>query len=249
MFLNKLLNRRKTLSVEEFCQSFYDSFVFLPTAEGRRVHRTLWDKVLDSLMSTEDSSIGPDHTLFGDELTAVQLEAFGLAWMHNFRLEKYAGSEEQYILPEIVFTKRYLEQYALQGIWAAMGAYNEAVGEAILHPRIEAADRVATPLISLEDQARFAAERRRFQKDLMVGAMEKWSQVIGSDCASHLLKRTSTRHDWGGRPIAIFLALALIKRLRWGIGLESEVFMGIEAVINRLYNDSKAAIESVILHV
>ncbi len=161
--------------------------------------------------------------------------------------EPYAGKEEEFLLIEIAFTKRYLERHAFIDIWRAMGTYNNAVGEAALHPRIEAVDRAAAPLVSLEGVVPVAVGHSDCVRTIMDSAVAKWSSVVGPECASRLSKRTGTREDWGARPIAILLALGLIERLSWKIGLGSQIFKGVEAIINRLYNDSKAVIESVTL--
>lgn len=249
MLLDRFFNRKNAVSTDHFCRSFYDSFVFLEVADGRQVRQALWDNIRGPLMNADIAPMKADRILFANEMTALELEVFGLAWMHHFTLEEHAGQEEDYIFAEIVFAKRYLEHHGFRGIWKAMLAYADAVDQALLHERVAAVDRDFAPLISFGHVASEAISTGAAQKDIRTRARENWSECIGIECSSHLSKRISTRDDWGGRPIVIFLAHALARRLLWDIGLESQAFVALEAIINRLYNDSKATIESVNIQV
>jgi hypothetical protein len=251
MLFNRLFRSKDGVPVEALCQIVYDSFFRQDDGHTARTRQDLWDSILDSLIKTDGVLIKTDRVAFTNELTAAALEVFGLAWMHHFMSEEFAERQTAYVCAEIAFTKRYLERYAFQHIWKAMGAYNDAADKALSYLPVSAVDRDFAPLLSFGSVASTAigAGRRR---NMMVMAMttaimEEHPGQMETEVANHVSKRTSTRDDWGRHPIALFLALTITRRLQWTVEVESQVLAGLTAVIDRLYNDSKAAIESVTL--
>jgi hypothetical protein len=247
MFLEKLFHRTIGIPVDQFCEFFYDSSFFPVNGDTREVHQALWGSILGSFVEAGGVPAQTDRIAFANELTAVALEVFGLAWMHHFMSDEYTEEARDYVCAEIVSTQRYLERYGLQDVWKAMAAYNDAVDEAMLHPQTGAVDRDFAPFLSFGSVGLTTMTTGRKLRSVQTEAMQKWSTCIGTECSNRVSKRMSKRDDWGGRPIARCLALAVARRLQWGIGLESKVLIGLEAMIDRLYNDSKAAIESATL--
>jgi hypothetical protein len=233
------------MTVAEFCRVFYESYIFPPVTDGLDVRHAFWDKVFDSVVTADQSFSGIDRSVFRREMTALQLELFGLVWMHHFRLEQYWGAEEKYILAEIAFTKNYMEENGQIEIWNTMSAYNETIASAMLHPRAKAVDRAFEPLISLATSLSLVVTQRETDESIRAQGKEQWGKSVGSDCANRVVNRTSTRDDWGGRPIPIMLTMTLAERLGWKTDLKAVGFACLEGFLNRLYNDSKAAIEAV----
>ena len=50
----------------------------------------------------------------------MRVEIFGLAWVHQL-------GKKELIVPELVFTQRYLRSMNRNDIWEAMADYNQAV--------------------------------------------------------------------------------------------------------------------------
>lgn len=243
--IRRFYRHKPMMTVDEFCRVFYETYIFVAATDGHDVRLRFWDKVFDSVVKADQSFSGIDRTVFRREMTALQLELFGLAWMHHFRLEQYWGAEEKYTLAEIAFTKNYMEENGHIEIWNTMSAYNETIAAAMLHPRTEAVDRDFEPLISLASSLSLVVTHRKFEESIKAQMKEEWGKSVGSDCATRLVNRVSTRDDWGGCPILIMLTMTLVERLGWKTDFKSVGFAGLEAFLNRLYNDSKAAIEGV----
>jgi hypothetical protein len=112
-----LLSRKPKVSVEEFCQWYFDTTLFNEDAQTG-----LFDHVLNFVAEADQSFAAIDKTLFKHEMTALYMELFGLAWdCHYGKLE--------YILPAVVCTKNYLEQKGQLEIWNTMLAYNHAIAQ------------------------------------------------------------------------------------------------------------------------
>jgi hypothetical protein len=110
--------------VEDFCRSFYDSQVFHAEIGGIDVVQTFLDIVKKQLEDADPSFAAIDKSLFRRELTALRLELFGLAWLHKFK-------EEQFTIPQSIFTRRYLEENQKVPIWEIMGEYNLAIADSV----------------------------------------------------------------------------------------------------------------------
>ena len=89
------------VSAEDFCKEFYDSQVFEAVIGGVNVVPQFWDAVRQELEAADPSVAKNDQALFQEELTALRMELFALAWMHKFK-------KDHYTIPQSIFAKRYL---------------------------------------------------------------------------------------------------------------------------------------------
>ena len=237
--------QKPKISIEQFCGKIYDNCIFFPICGHAEDMRFIfWREIFDSIVKIDNNfqHIGLD--IFTREMTALQAELFGLAWMHHFTLEQYHSFEEKYTFGEIVFTKNYMEQHGHSEIWNIMSYYNKTIADALLHPRVMAIERARSPLNAVKDEISFYLISRKY--DIRNGDVnDKWSSKIGLDCATRVLNRMSFREDWGGRPMALMLTMTFAERLGWKVDLKDECFAGYEELLNRLYNDFKQAIEMV----
>ena len=115
-----LLSHQPKISIEEFCRQFYDSFVFNATIRGVDINDALYKTYFDSVVEADQSFAEIDRGKFQNELTAIRMELFGLAWLHKFKKEELA-------IPQSLFTRRYLEENGRIKIWEIMGEYNQAI--------------------------------------------------------------------------------------------------------------------------
>ncbi len=233
------------ISIEQFCGKLYDDCIFFSAYEHAKDMRLIyWGEIFNSIVKIDNNfeHIGLD--VFTREMTALQAELFGLAWMHHFRLEQYHGFEEKYTLSEIVFTKNYMVSNDYGDIWNIMSYYNKTVADAILHPCIMAVDRAYSPLVSITDEVPWASSDKKFTIEWRVQSANNWTKTVGSECAVRVVNRASTREDWGGCPIALMLTLTFTERVGWKVNLRDEGFAGFEKLLDRLYNDFKQEIEA-----
>jgi len=147
------LKPKPKMSINEFCEMLYDNYIFLSTDDyPEDAYLIFWREIFDSIVKADSTFQHIDFDIFTREMTALQVELFGLAWMHHFRLERYHGLEEKYTLGEIVFTKSYMEHNGYGDIWNIMSYYNKTIADALLHPCMMAIDRAFSPLVAVKDE-------------------------------------------------------------------------------------------------
>lgn len=84
-----LLSRKPAVKVEEFCEGFYDSQIFHAIIAGADVSAGFWEFVLNSVREADPSFATDDLAAFRREMTALRVELFGLAWVHQVKREEF----------------------------------------------------------------------------------------------------------------------------------------------------------------
>ena len=219
-----LLSRKSKIGIEEFCRQFYDSQIFHPIIAGEDVGSGFWETAFNFVAEADQSFAAIDPAVFQREMIALRIELFGLAWMHHLKQDKY-------ILPEIVFTKSYLEQNGQLDIWDAMCAYNQAIA------------RSSVEVIAGERMRRaWIVGMNKFKID----SFGEWVEAgVEPECATHLGNRLGTDVAWSKGITLKMLTARLADRLGCDINLNSEALFRLGSVIFGLYNGAKEAIKSV----
>lgn len=231
------------INVEQFCGKLYDNCVFFSAHENSKENqKAYWGYIYLSIKAVDKNFHHIELDTFAREMTALQYELFGLAWMHHFTAERYHGFEEKATLSEIVFTKNYMEKHGYSEIWNIMSYYNKTIADALLYHCITAEDRPFPSLIAIEDEMSYYITQRNFNKKLREDGIDNWKKKVDLDCATRVANRISTREVWGGCPIARMLAMTFAERLGWKVDLRAEGFAGFEQLIDRIYNDLKREI-------
>lgn len=117
-----LLKSKPKMSIEEFCKSFYDSQIFL-------VNKDFWTFTLDSLRQqitkADQSFSSVDTDSFWHEWTALRMALFMSAFTIRVKLKL------EYMVREVVFTKRYLEQIQRVDLWFTLLDYNDVIDHSV----------------------------------------------------------------------------------------------------------------------
>lgn len=187
------------MSINEFCEMLYDGYIFLSTDDyPEDAYLIFWREIFDSIVKADNTFQYIDFDIFTQEMTALQVELFGLAWMHHFRLERYHGLEEKYTLGEIVFTKNYMEHNGYGDIWSIMSYYNKTIADALLHLCIQAFDRAFSPLVAVIDEIPCYIIDRKYDKKFrhdIANIDHYWRKEVSLECATRVVNRISTRED------------------------------------------------------
>ena len=109
------------ISTEQLCRDYYA----LNFDTNGDFELTLCAEILKVDFSAKEV----DTQILIRELTALNIELFGLAWsVHNYELclskEQPQDQADSALCTEIMFTKSYLEQTGNSDIWKAAGFYN-----------------------------------------------------------------------------------------------------------------------------
>ena len=232
------LNRRPKISIEEFCQQFYDLQIFHAIIAGEDVWAGFLGVIFKSVAEVDQSFAITAPTVFKREMAALRIELFGLALMHHLQLEEHC-------LRELVFTRSYLEQNGQLEIWDIMYEYNKTIARAMELPSREPVRRVFTPLASEEVIQKI---HLGFMHDLRTDLSNKCAKT-GADpeCSARVANRLSTPDTWTNRTAIEVLTDTLVQRL--GCQLNTEALLRLRAVVFGLYKGAKGAIESTNLQV
>ena len=219
-----LLRRKPRISIEEFCQQFYDSEIFHPIIGGRDVWSGFLATVLNSVAEADRSFSAIDPAVLEQEMTALRIELFGLAWMHHWR-------EERLLLPEIAFTKRYLELNGKPEIWHAMLDYNRTIARS--------QDEMPRSSSRFTIQEAYITFRNRLRSEFLAKSMKA---RVDPEYAARAANRISTDATWSDSPGIEMLAATLIQRL--GCQLKPEGCLRLEAIIFGLYKGARKSIKA-----
>lgn len=242
-----LFSRKPPVSAEEFCQEFYNFRVFSPTVAGTDVVRVFLESGFKSTVEADQSLKVIGFTKFQEEMAALRMELFALAWLEKF-------GREQFTIPQSVFTKRYLEEKGKSQIWAIMGEYNQAL------------DRSATLTKTGEEmEGRMGAAQRTFLNVSRTRRFEDWAKANIGDlsapteeetmiagCFNRVLKRIGVDIKRRDCIAAKVLVATIVDRLGYrNAGLNSEAQFRLGAFIFGclvfMYEDAKKAIKDVVI--
>lgn len=218
-----LLKRKPKVSIEEFCREFYDSQIFQPIIADEDVGSVFCDAVFNSISEAYPSFATADRVVFRQEMTALRMELFGLAWVHHFKQGKYT-------LPQAVFTKSYLEQKGHLDIWNIMLDYNQAVAR-------------SSVITATGEQEK--ASWITYINSLRAGLLDKWIETgIDKECAVCVANRMGTENSCNKGITLQLLNARLADRLGCDISLSFEALLRLEAVILGLYHVATESIKS-----
>lgn len=101
----KLFSRKPKMGLVEFCENFYDKNLLYPVIQGIDAGAIFLDSVRKSVTEADSNFGNIDPALFEAQIGALRFEEFGLAWLHQQRLD----------------------------IWDAMEPYNRAISRSCTH--------------------------------------------------------------------------------------------------------------------
>ncbi len=223
-----LLGSKSKVGIERFCGQFYDSQVFNPIVGGVNLTESYYETVFKSIVEADRSFARVDRALFHREMTALRLELFCFAWIQKFK-------KDEFTMPQIVFTKRYLEENRRNDIWDAMRKYNYVLARSatLTASGEQMGGRTGRAWISVVNKMRM---------DLF----DSWFKAgVDGECAAHLgnLICVDIKHH---NYIAVKLLSAnLVERLGCDINLTTEAILRLGAVIYGFYDGALEALKNV----
>ena len=216
--------RKPKVAIEEFCRDFYERQIYHATIRGIDLTAGYWDAILEDLASDSliDSS-KVDVPAFHKEMMAIYFEVFGLAWAHAHR------DRDNYILPQLAFTKSYLEEKGELAIWHTMGEYSKAAAQSA---------------VAIATGERSFRARAIYMNTLKARLFDKWVKAgIEGTCAARAANHLDTAGSWRKGLTRHFLVEALVSRLEWQTEAEARFRLG--AIILGLYEGGRKSIKSV----
>jgi hypothetical protein len=109
-----LLRGKPKVGIREFWRDFYDRNVFKADFRGVDLYLVHCQTVFNWVVEADKSFKLVDFAVFHEEMTAIHMELFALAWR----------DKGQFPIAQSFFTKSYLEENKKTQIWDIMGEYN-----------------------------------------------------------------------------------------------------------------------------
>ena len=233
-----LFSRKPKVSVEEFCHDFYDSQIFNPPKIGGvDLSLAFWEHAFNSIVESDESFKSIDFNRFREEMTALRIELFGLAWADKFK-------KEQFTIPQSFFTKRYLEENEMEQIWDIIGEYNQIIASsATMNETGEQIEQMGGRIGRARATRINVLRHNMFVKwvEANIGNKDNLTdeEKARSQCVARVCNRIGvdiTHHDCIA---AKALAAKLADRLGCDVGLNSVALFRLSAIIFGLHRGAK----------
>lgn len=196
--------------IGEICTDFYASHVFRPEVTLKK-GPVLWDGALQSIENVDYAISGVPREEFVREFNALRVELFGLAWAHQH-------DDAEYVLREVLFTRRYLEAIGRPDVWTAMAEYSSTVESASGQTGVGLQQR--------------EARLKRFE-----------GEGVDPDSGQRAVNRLGTEASWQDGGTVEALATTFPERL--GRPLRAQGAARLKEIIGELYLEAQASIKSV----
>jgi hypothetical protein len=234
-----LLSRKPKISIEEFCQQFYDSRIFHAIIAGEDVWAGFLGSAFKSVVEVEQSFAVIDPTVFKREMTALRIELFGLAWGHRFK-------EERFTIPQSIFTRHYLEENGEFELWDIMGEYNQAIAQSTtLTERGEQMEgRIARARVTSLNLLRAKRFDRWAEANIGDPSAPTEKEKILANCVARVANRIGADIRRNDCILVKRLTAKLADRLSCEPNLSVEALFRLGAVIFGLYEGAMEAIKS-----
>lgn len=218
---------KRSISIDRFCGQFYDTHVFESASARSKDVALWWQDFRDSLAEADSWLKTSDLSPFQKEATALRLEVFAIAWLDEFERGRS-------VIPQSVFTKRYLEAGGLTSIWDAMGEYNDAVG--------------SSGILSADGQTVDPARARKLQesKDELI-ALRVGENGFDAECVTRVANRLLARIQ-PGTPTAPVLAAIFIGRLGGDPNSKTATKDKVSTRIQQMYEQDREQLKHISLH-
>ena len=217
-----------------YCRGYYDSSVF-----GSSLGNTLLDMntgrdvdvaaVIKDMLSLADKwTIGSSVEAFRQEVRALHLELYGLAWCQGIADGEPAVSQS-------IFTKEFLADYGEPNLWALMGEYNRIL---VMSTNLDA-DGERLPQ---SEVTRFNLERMEFY--------QHWAEIVCSDpenptneeksqlnCVARVANRNRVDLKKNEGFAARMLSAKMLDRLGWVDRVHQDASGILHHTVHVLYTD------------
>lgn len=200
------------ISTEQLCRDYYESQIFNTNGDFELI-------VYAEIMKVDFSAKAIDTGIFIRELTALNIELFGLALFdHNYPGDEGADAA---MCTEITFTESYLRQTGNDNIWNAAGFYNETIFQASTAQKISMDWSVTRDTGYYGRDVLFSETKgEKLIGDSIRDSYDK--RLADKECASRLANRLLSVDAWrDGIMIPQKLSSAFAQRLNFSPNIEA----------------------------
>lgn len=231
---------KRKLTTEEIFREYYESQVFGSAVNDEASPEYFFAAVSIYLEATDASFKGIDLATFLNEMTAINIELFGLAWLnHYYELSKELSIPDSFTPEEIAFTKRYLQDTGRGDIWERMCSYNDAIAKVVAWGRL----RNILRAIGGEDYEEVRRKSLIKDAEYLTGRFSKYT--IDSECRERLVIRFLSLPCDIERITALSQGLSLTLTERLGCDLKQAGTFALQRIIVGLYDNAVNYLDAV----
>jgi hypothetical protein len=200
--------------------------------------------VYSEILKVDPSAITLDMGILDRELTALNIELFGLAWLdYNYELceegKQDSSQSDVALCTEIMFAKSYLQKTKRSDTWSAAGFYNRTILEAGIAQKTSMDWSIPRDIPSYYERGvnSFPEES---QKLFLRGFREHFDNKLLSDkeCASRVANRLQSVPSWrDGIMIPQKLSSSFAQRI--GFSPNTEALLLLQRLTVGLYRNAR----------
>lgn len=232
-----LLNRKKKVTVQNFCQDYYDAHILFFKESGEYLvspagaSAVFWRVALDTLKASSPAYSFVEEKNLENEMIALRFELFALAWGHE-------SHQDSLTVAQCVFTHNYLIHCGREQIWKTMGEYNQVVARSGYFQALERSGYSKSKNETVRKQSHFHVNKARadwFDRQVM--------NEVDQVCIGRVANRIGTSAHWQKSTGLAIVASSVVERL--GCELESGARDHLMFFIRMLYEGSLQAVRIV----
>ncbi|MEE9442097.1 MAG: hypothetical protein V3V99_05460 [candidate division Zixibacteria bacterium] len=206
-----LFDRKPKLDTQDFCDDFYDNYVFAPDISGVNPWHTFCDIFQQQLLKLDPNFAVADVSRFPDQLLALRLEVIGIVWMLHVK-QNLSPIQSQ-------CTRTYLTYIGRSDLWDMMKPYNKATAD--------------STFLGSDGNTPTGRAHITFINSMRAQVFDKWAIISNAKDAGRAANRIGCKVPWKSRLTHTCLSFVLTEQLQCEINEEAR--LAIIATIQGFY--------------
>jgi len=217
-----LFDRKPKTSVQDWCEHFYNNYVFVSPIGGADPWRRYCDLARDQIAQSDPTFSGVEAVGLSDQLLALRLEVIGIAWIMRVKTELSPEQSE--------CTRQYLLNHNQERFWEMMEPYNQATAKSTVGGN--------------DPGTRMGRGHITFMNLKRTELFDKWAaRVSDPKDAARPANRIGSNVPWKSHRTHVYLSFALTEQLRCEINDDAR--KGLTAVIQGFFDGASEELRKV----
>lgn len=217
-----LFDRKPKMSVQEWCEHFYDRYVFAPAIGGQDPWQLFCKTARDQVARVDPAFAAVDATALSEHLLALRLEVVGIAWILRVK-DSLAPQQSE-------CTRHYLLSHKQERFWELMEPFNQAAARAVVG---------GSDPNTATGRAHIA-----FINSMRAQLFDKWVTMVSDPKdAARPANRIGSDVPWKSNRSHVYLSFELTRQLQ--CELSDEARHGLMAIIHGFFNGTTEELQKV----
>ncbi|MCD6101497.1 MAG: hypothetical protein J7J77_00375 [Candidatus Cloacimonetes bacterium] len=217
-----LFDRKPRISAQEWCEYFYNNYVFSPNIGQANPWQLFCDAAYQQILKSDSTFSVVDVSDFSEQLLALRLEVIGIVWLFHVKDDLAPKQSE--------CTRLYLLKHNREGLWDMMEPYNRAVAKSIVGGN--------------DSNTRMGRAHIVFMNSMRTQLFDKWTTVISDPKdAARPANRVGSNVPWKSHKTQAYLSFALTDQLQCEVNEKAR--KGMMAIIQGFFNGASEELRKV----